>query len=107
MTDLTKIINKLADSLGGLPGILAVILGVVGRFQADKITGWLMKGQTTIGSIVASVTGESEKIRAQALGGIDKNATTSTTLNGQDYSDSQIGEMFGHKILEAERQAQA
>lgn len=39
LTDLTKIINKLADSLGGLPGILAVILGVVGKFQGDKITG--------------------------------------------------------------------
>lgn len=39
LTDLTKIINKLADSLGGLPGILAVVLGLVGKFQGDKITG--------------------------------------------------------------------
>lgn len=66
-----------------------------------------MKGQETIGSIVASATGESAKTRAQALGGIDKYATTGLVLNGQDYSDSQIGEMLGYKILQSDRQAQA
>lgn len=106
LTDLVKIINTLTDGLGGLPGILTVILGLVGKFQGDKITGWLMQGQETIGSVVASVTGESLQTRARALGGIDKNASTRTTLNGRDYSDSQIGEQFGLKIIEAQQHAQ-
>jgi hypothetical protein len=90
-----------------LPGILTIILGLVGKFQGDKITGWLMKGQETIGSVVATVTGESLRTRAQALGGIEKNASTKTTLNGHDYSDSEIGEQFGLKIIKAEQNAQA
>ena len=89
-----------------MPGILTVILGLVGKFQGDKITDWLMKGQETIGSVVASVTGESSQNRARALGGIPKDASTKTTLNEHDYSDSEIGEQFSLKIMEATQHAQ-
>lgn len=50
LTDLTKLINNLADSLGGLPGILGTILTLAGRFASTKLTTVALNARTYLGT---------------------------------------------------------
>lgn len=46
LTDLTKLVNQLADNLGGLPGILGVIITLAGKFASTGITKSILNAQT-------------------------------------------------------------